>query len=159
MDSSVKAGISFGLTSGTITTLGLMVGLDAGTSSQIAVTGGVLTIAIADAFSDALGEHISQESENQHSAKEIWLATISTFFTKLLFALTFLLPVVLLPLSTAVLASVVYGMGVLAIVSFFIAKQEKETVWKVILEHVSIAIVVVIASFFVGSWIKTVFLV
>ena len=56
MKHSLKVGFSFGLTSGIITTLGLMVGLHSGTNSKIAVIGGVLTIAIADAFSDALKE-------------------------------------------------------------------------------------------------------
>jgi len=71
MKVSVKKGFSFGLTSGIITTLGLMVGLNAGTHSKIVVIGGILSIAIADAFSDALGMHISEEAENQHSNKEI----------------------------------------------------------------------------------------
>ena len=44
---SLKIGFSFGLTSGVITTLGLMVGLHSGTNSKLAVMGGILTIAIA----------------------------------------------------------------------------------------------------------------
>ena len=55
--------MSFGLTSGIITTLGLIVGLHSGTHSKLAVIGGILTIAMADAFSDALGIHVSEESE------------------------------------------------------------------------------------------------
>ncbi|MBW2265656.1 MAG: hypothetical protein JRF28_05735, partial [Deltaproteobacteria bacterium] len=55
MKHALKTGLSFGLTSGTITTLGLMVGLHSGTHSKLVVLGGILTIAIADAFSDALG--------------------------------------------------------------------------------------------------------
>ena len=54
MNHSVKTGFSFGFTSAIITTLGLMVGLNAGTHSRLVVLGGILTIAIADAFSDAL---------------------------------------------------------------------------------------------------------
>ncbi|MBW1641510.1 MAG: VIT1/CCC1 transporter family protein, partial [Deltaproteobacteria bacterium] len=72
MKRSLRKGISFGLTSGTITTLGLMVGLHSGTHSRMVVIGGILTIAVADAFSDALGIHISAESENECSPKEIW---------------------------------------------------------------------------------------
>jgi len=67
----LKVGFSFGLTSGIITTLGLMVGLNAGTHSKLVVIGGILTIAIADAFSDALAIHISEESENRHTAKQV----------------------------------------------------------------------------------------
>ena len=71
MRHSLRVGFSFGITSGIITTLGLMVGLNSSTRSGLVVIGGILTIAIADAFSDALGIHISEESENRHTAKEI----------------------------------------------------------------------------------------
>ncbi|KKK69804.1 hypothetical protein LCGC14_2930360, partial [marine sediment metagenome] len=52
MKHTIKTGFSFGLTSGIITTLGLMVGLSSGTKSRLAVIGGVLIIAIADSLSD-----------------------------------------------------------------------------------------------------------
>ena len=81
MKKSLRVGFNFGLTSGIITTLGLIVGLHAGTHSTLVVIGGVLTIAIADSFSDALGIHVSQESENKDS-KTVWEATITTFLTK-----------------------------------------------------------------------------
>ena len=59
----LRSGVSFGLTSAVITTLGLMVGLHSGTGSKLVVLEGIITIAIADAFSDALGMHISKEAE------------------------------------------------------------------------------------------------
>ena len=61
MKNSVRTGVSFGLTSAVITTLGLMVGLHSGTHSKMIVLSGIFTIAIADAFSDGLGIHISKE--------------------------------------------------------------------------------------------------
>ena len=67
MEHSFRVGMSFGLTSGIITTLGLIVGLHSGTHSKLAVIGGILTIAMADAFSDALGIHVSEESEATHT--------------------------------------------------------------------------------------------
>ena len=59
MKHSFKVGFTFGVTSGIITTLGLIVGLHSGTHSKIIILGGIIVIAIADAFSDALGIHIS----------------------------------------------------------------------------------------------------
>jgi ABC-type uncharacterized transport system permease subunit len=70
MKPSIKKGIGFGLTSGIITTLGLIVGLHSGTHSVNIIISGILIIAIADSFSDALGVHISEESENSNSNKE-----------------------------------------------------------------------------------------
>lgn len=154
---SLKTGLTFGLTSGIITTLGLMVGLQAGTHSKLAVIGGILTIAIADAFSDALGIHISEESENRHSVKEIWWSTVFTFLSKLIFASTFVVPVLLLPLSTAILASTIWGLALLNILSFFIAKEQNAKTWKVISEHLIIALTVVILTHQVGNWISSIF--
>jgi len=124
MKHSLKIGFSFGLTSGIITTLGLMVGLHSGTNSKLVVLGGILTIAIADALSDALGIHISEESEDKHSPKEIWEATTSTFVSKFVFALTFIVPVLLLELSTAIVVGIIWGLSVLSILSFNIAKEQ-----------------------------------
>ena len=55
-NSSFKIGFGFGLASGVITTLGLMIGLFASTHSRVVVLGGILTIAIADSCSDAVLE-------------------------------------------------------------------------------------------------------
>jgi len=157
LNHSLKVGIYFGLTSGTITTLGLMVGLNAGTGSRLVVIGGILTIAIADAFSDALGIHISEESEISHTANEIWTSTIATFSTKFLFALTFLVPVLLLDLATAVVVSIIWGILVLCVLSFLLARQQGEKPWKVIAEHLVIALVVVFLTDLAGDWISTIF--
>jgi VIT1/CCC1 family predicted Fe2+/Mn2+ transporter len=156
LNHSVKTGISFGLTSGVITTMGLMVGLNSGTHSRLAVLGGILTIAVADAFSDALGIHIAEESENTHTSWEIWQSTIATFFSKFLFALTFAVPVLLLDLSAAVIASVVYGLTVLALLSYFLARDQRESPMKVIAEHIGIAVAVIVITHLTGEWIASV---
>lgn len=157
MEHSLKAGIAFGLTSGAITTLGLMVGLHSGTHSKLAVIGGIFTIAIADAFSDALGIHVSQESENEHTGKEIWMATLATFLSKLVFALTFVIPVIFLELTTAVMVSLAWGLSILALLSYAMARAQGKHPWKVIVEHLAIAAFVIALTHFVGVWISSVF--
>lgn len=157
MKQPIMSGLSFGLTSGIITTLGLIVGLNSGTHLRLAVIGGILTIAIADAFSDALGMHITEESRQKHNLKGIWQATGATFFSKLFFALTFLVPVLLLDLETAIIASIIWGLLALGVLSYKIALAEKEKPWKVISEHLLIAIVVVVLSQLVGELIGRVF--
>jgi VIT1/CCC1 family predicted Fe2+/Mn2+ transporter len=157
MRESLKTGFNFGLTSGIITTLGLMVGLEAGTHSTLAVIGGILTIAIADSFSDALGIHISEESKNRHTGKEIWEATVSTFFSKFIFAMVFIVPVLLFELYTAVIVSVVWGLLAISVLSFVMAKKQNEAAWKVVGEHLAIAITVIIVTHYAGEWIALTF--
>jgi VIT1/CCC1 family predicted Fe2+/Mn2+ transporter len=150
---SILTGFSFGSTSGIITTLGLMVGLHSGTHSRSVVLGGILTIAIADAFSDALGIHVSEESENKHTLREIWISTIATFLAKFLFAMTFVIPVMLFSLNYAILVSVLWGMLLLGIFSYYLAVSQNVNPWGVIGEHLLIATVVVILTHLIGDWI------
>ncbi|MDN5327924.1 MAG: vacuolar iron transporter family protein [Candidatus Woesearchaeota archaeon] len=150
---SVRKGFGFGLTSGIITTLGLIVGLNSSTHSLIAVIGGILTIAIADALSDSLGIHVSEEFENQHTTKEIWESTFSTFISKFVFALTFIVPFLFLQISTAIIVCVVWGLSLIAIFSYFMVKQENVAPYKVILEHLIIAIMVIVITYYVGDFI------
>ena len=157
MKDSVRIGITFGMTSAVITTLGLMVGLHSGTHSKIVVLGGILTIAIADAFSDALGIHVSQESQNKHSGKSIWESTLATFLSKFLFALTFIAPILLFELSTAILISVAWGFLAMSTYNFVIARQQKKNPWKPVIEHLVIGVIVVIITHFVGGWIADIF--
>ena len=152
MKQSIKTGLFFGLTSAIITTLGLMVGLHSFSGSKIVVIGGILTIAIADACSDALGIHVSEEAENAHTDREIWEATLTTFAAKFLFAMTFMIPVLAFELSTAIIIGVVWGLFILAILSYTIAKEEKQSSWKVIAEHLTIALIVVIVTHYIGDW-------
>ncbi len=155
MKDSLRTGVTFGLTSAVITTLGLMVGLHSGTHSKMVVLSGVLTIAIADAFSDALGIHILEESENVHTTKQIWVATVATFLAKFLFAMTFVVPVLLFSLSTAIGVSLIWGLSALTVLSYVIAKSQGEPPWKIVGEHLIIALVVIAITYWVGHWIKT----
>jgi VIT1/CCC1 family predicted Fe2+/Mn2+ transporter len=157
MSNALTSGIHFGLTSGVITTLGLMVGLYSGTHSELAVIGGIITIAVADAMSDALGIHMAKEAENQHNHRDIWIATIATFVAKFLMSALFLIPVLLLPLSQAVFTSIFMGLVVQTVLSYQIASSRGESVIHGIIEHVGIAIAVVIASYFIGVWVAKVF--
>jgi len=152
---SFKTGLGFGLTSGIITTLGLIVGLHAGTHSKMVILGGLLVIAIADAFSDALGIHVSEESDRKQSKKQIWEATVSTFLSKFFVALTFVIPIIFMQLSAAIMVSVLWGLFLIGTFSFYLAKQKGESPKNVILEHLFIAVLVIIVTNFLGNWVAT----
>ena len=154
MKISLRKGFSFGITTGIITTLGLMIGLYSSTESRLVVIGGIIIIAIADAFADSLGMHISEEAECMHKTKEIWESTFATFFSKFLFTLTFLIPLLFFGLSNAIIISIFWGIFLLSILSFFIAKQQRINPLKVILEHVIITVFVVVITYLLGSFVK-----
>ncbi|MFA6981790.1 MAG: VIT1/CCC1 transporter family protein [Patescibacteria group bacterium] len=150
----INKGISFGVTSGVITTLGLMVGLNASTQSRVAVLSGILSIAIADSFSDAMGMHVSEESQSESSNSQIWKTTILTLLSKLVVALSFAVPIVLFPLNIGVKVCVLWGVLITTVFSYRLAKNRNENALHTVSEHVGIAIFVVIASYFVGKIIS-----
>ncbi|MDH5231059.1 MAG: hypothetical protein OEY38_13425 [Gammaproteobacteria bacterium] len=154
---AISTGLNFGLTSGVITTLGLIVGLHSGTNSMLAIIGGIITIAIADSMSDALGIHISKESDPNAKKADIWIATITTLVAKMLMALSFVLPMLFLDLTQAIIASVIWGMTVIALLSYWLAKKAGENPIFVLAEHLGITIIVILTTHSVGDWIAVKF--
>lgn len=152
-----RTGLFFGATSGVITTIGLITGLNAGTHSMAAVLGGIFVIAVADAMSDALGIHLAEEAKPTATASHIWSATVSTFLNKLFFALSFAVPLLLLPLEQAVIASLLWGMLVIIVLSYFLARAQKAPPLMIIGEHLGIAILVVVLSHLIGVWVSKTF--
>lgn len=134
-----------------------MVGLHSGTHSKAVVVGAILMIAVADSFADAMGIHVHEESENEHSSKEIWTATLATLLAKFLMAGTFLAPVLLFRLDHAIIVSVIWGAIVLAVLSYKLARHQGIGPAKVMAEHLAIAGVVVALTHSLGDWVGNVF--
>lgn len=153
----VRTGLYFGATSGVITTIGLITGLHAGTHSVAAVLGGIFVIAVADAMSDALGIHLAEEADPDTTHAHVWAATVSTFLNKFVFALSFAVPLLFLPLDQAVIASIAWGMLVITVLSYYLARAQDASPLKVIGEHLGIAIVVIVLSHLIGNWVGRTF--
>jgi VIT1/CCC1 family predicted Fe2+/Mn2+ transporter len=127
-----RTGLFFGATSGVITTIG-------------------------DAKSDALGIHLAEEADPDATPQHVWAATISTFLNKFFFALSFSVPLLLLPLDQAVLASLLWGMLVIIVLSYFLARAQNASPIMIIGEHLGIAILVVVLSHLIGVWVGETF--
>jgi len=141
---------SFGAVSAIITNLGLIVGLRTGEHAKLSIIVGILVIALADNIADSMGIHIYQESECLKT-REVWLSTFTNFITRLLVSLTFILLVIFLPIRAGIACSLLWGLLLLAAISYTIAKDRRANVYLVILEHLVIAIIVIIASNFIGK--------
>lgn len=72
---------------------------------------------------------------------------------KFLTALTFVVPVLLLPLEEAMMVSVVWGLTLLAVLSYLLARAQRIAAWKVIAEHVIIGVSVIAITHYLGDWI------
>ena len=141
---------SFGSTSAIITNLALMAGLHSEANAKINIMGGILVIAIADNISDSFGIHIYQESENIET-REVWISTIFNFISRILVSLNFVALILLLPLNAAIISSIIWGLLLLAAVSYMIAKNEAGNPYLAILTHILIAVVVIFLSNLIGD--------
>lgn len=153
MDKSIKRGLGFGITSGIITTIGLMVGLYAATNSKLAILGGIITIAIADSLSDSFGIHVSEEFSGAKT-KNILKSSLYTFLSKLITAALFVFPIIFFNLKLAMLICLGMGIFLLIIFNYFLSKENNESPIRIIFEHVSLASIVVLLSYFVGKLIN-----
>ncbi|MEI8061612.1 MAG: hypothetical protein WCG99_04975 [Candidatus Berkelbacteria bacterium] len=153
MKTSIRKGLGFGLTSGIIATLGMMIGLNQGTHSTTVVLAGIGVIAVTDALSDAVAVFMADETELKPEVS-IWQESLSTFFSKFLIGVSFALPVIFMDLSDAVIFSIIYGLILITILSYFVAKSEKRPVVKIVLGHLAATVVVVIVSALVGGWVE-----
>jgi len=104
-----------------------------------------------------MGIHVSEESEKKHTTKEIWEATISTFLSKFFLAILFVIPILLFELTTAIFISVFFGLSLLTIISISLSKGGKIERFKVVAEHLIIALIVISITHFVGDWIAFTF--
>ena len=158
MRRAFRIGFSFGLPSGIVTTLGLIVGLNSATQSRFLVIGGILTIAIADSISDAMGMHFVQESENHLSHEDVWKATLLTFIAKFLFSFIFIIPVIIFDLNTAIIICIMIGAYLIFTISFIIARERNDNPWRVISSHLVITFIVIIITHYVGIFITNTFI-
>jgi vacuolar iron transporter family protein len=143
---------SIGSTAAITTSMGLIAGLAHGDAPKASIIAGLLIIAVADNISDTLGIHIYKESEGA-SKRDTLLFTYGNFFARLLIVLTFVLIVFILPTFAAVITASVWGLVLLAILSYLIAKNKNTNHWREIIWHLSIATAVIFGSKLLGNLI------
>jgi len=141
---------SFGSTSAVITNLALMAGLHTQANAKVSIIGGILVIALADNVSDSFGIHIYQESEKIETL-EVWISTILNFTSRVIVSMSFVVLMLMLPLNAAIISSMIWGLLLLAVISYMIAKNESENPYLSILTHVLIAVAVIFISNIVGE--------
>jgi vacuolar iron transporter family protein len=147
---------SFGATSSTVTSLGIIFGLLTSGNPKASVIGSLLVIAVADNIADSLGIHIYRESTATHK-ENTRMFTISNFITRFGITLTFVVLFTFLPIDYAAAFCTVIGFGILTFLSYLIGVQRKTSVAREILIHLGIAIPVIVISHFVGQLIFTIF--
>ncbi len=147
---------SFGATSSTVTSLGIIFGLLTSGNPKASIIGSLLVVAIADNIADSLGIHIYRESTATEK-ENTRMFTISNFLTRFGITLTFVLFFALFPVEIAAYSCVTIGLGVLVFLSYLIGVQRKTSISREVFIHLGVAIPVIIISRFLGQLIFALF--
>jgi vacuolar iron transporter family protein len=147
---------SFGATSSTVTSLGIIFGLLSSSNPKAGVIGSLLVIAVADNIADSLGIHIYRET-SATKKENTRMFTISNFITRFGITFTFVALFAFLPIGYASALCVMIGFGILIFLSYLIGVQRQTSTIKEILIHIGIAIPVIVISHFLGQLIFSLF--
>ena len=142
---------SFGATSAVTSSLALMIGLDQLGIPTLGIIGALLVIAFADNIADSLGMHIYAESKSKSHTK---LNTATNYLTRLGITLLMVAIVAALPLRYAIAVSVIFGLAIIAVLSYFIAKTHDMNPGHTVAEHLVVTMAVLVASQIIGSLIS-----
>ncbi|MBI5355348.1 MAG: hypothetical protein HZB68_02725 [Candidatus Aenigmarchaeota archaeon] len=102
-------GIAFGAVDGVVLALGVLTGMSV-LGDRTTVFLSLFATGIADAFGNAVGMHVEEESEGNTSRQRVWATTILTFIGTIVVFVVLITPIMLFPLSLAVRVSWVVGM-------------------------------------------------
>ena len=144
--------LSFGGPAAIVTGMALIVGLGAATIAKSAVITGLLIIGIADNLTDSLSVHIYQESEKL-AERDAFRTTVANFFTRVFVCITFIVILLLLPASRAILVSLIWGFALLSVLSYFLARTRGVSAVSEILKHCALALAVIAISRAIGTWL------
>lgn len=144
--------VTFGGTAAIVTSMALITGLAAANASRHSVIGALLIIAVVDNLTDSLGIHMYQESECLEK-REAFIGTLANFATRLILCLSFVLIIAVLGVQAAAGWSVLWGMALLAVLSYFVARHRSLNTASEVAKHVAIALLVIFVSKGLGLWI------
>lgn len=138
-------GFSFGGTAAIVTSMGVIVGFSASTVARGPIVSSLLIVALADNISDSLSIHLYQESENL-DGRAAFRATLTNFAARLVVSLSFVVLVLVLPRNVLAGVSLGWGMLLLGVLSYVLARARKVSTWREVAKHLLIAAIVVVVS-------------
>jgi len=140
---------SMGATAGIITSMGLIAGLTQGVEAKTSIITGLLIIAIADNVSDSFSIHMYKESEGA-SSHDVNFFAFGNFLVRLFFVFSFISIVLIFPPFLALIISSVWGLLLLATLSYLITINKKTNPLPMIIRHLLIALLVLAGSKLLG---------
>lgn len=152
-------GTYFGVISGAITTIGLIMGMSSGTGSKIAIIVSILTIAISDTLSDAFGMYMSKKAGNlEDDSYKPLKEAIGVIGSKFIISMSFLIPFLMYNnLDTSRYISVIWAYIIIICSSGYLTKLREESFTNNGIKYIIITTIVILLTHFSGGCISELF--
>lgn len=148
--------LTFGITSGVMTTIGLLAGMNSATGAKLPIVASIAVIACADSLSDSFGMFMSKLGERGTSKIKAFRFALGTLAGKFFFPLTFLLPIMLFDsLSLSVWVDIAWGLLVLSILTIEQAIVKEESIKRNLLQNLELATLSMGLSSLIGRLIAS----
>jgi len=145
---------SFGLVSGAVTVMGMIIGTATATASTSMVILSIFLVALGEALGDSLGGFMEKKVERMSSFKKALYRAknlgFGIFFTEASFAIWFLF----LPVKLGVILSLLYGILLISFVSVEESFIKDQRLSKTLFINLTLFFITVAASYFVGFLAK-----
>lgn len=155
MDSSSLQGMYFGLTEGTVTTLGIIIGMLASIPSKKAIFSAVIAASLSDSFGDSIGLYYSEEVTGRTQGIT---AVKNMVFFKLLMATLYLAPLVIFKnLKTGIYVSIILALIVISLSFYNLALIKEINTNEFVVKNTIAVGIVILITFYVVSTVERFF--
>ncbi len=148
--------ISYGGTAAVVTSTALLSGLSAAGGTRPVMVSALLIAAVADNLADALSIHIFQESEHMDTRDAV-IGAVTNYLARLLLCVSFIPLVIIFPLADIEKAAILWGMSLLVVLTWLVARERGANVLTEVAKHLLVALIVITASMTAGHWIGRLF--
>jgi len=139
LDSDLRQGLIFGVSSGVITTSGLLAGLVQTPVSSIILIVTIVSLAISDGISESYGLFISKKVEEPDDKGQGPVKSfIGLLFTKMFVVLSFLIPLLFsrkLGYYKNMMWPILWGLLILTILDYYASRLRKEKMLPYLIKH------------------------
>ena len=157
LDADLRQGLIFGVSSGVITTSGVLAGLVQTSVSPVIVIVTVVSLAISDGISESYGLFISKKVEKpKDNGRGPIKSFIGLLFTKMIIVLSFLIPLLFsrkLGYYKNMIWPILWGVLILTILDYYASCLRKEKMVPYLIKHYILLFITVGLNVFFGRMI------
>jgi len=152
MDSSSLQGIYFGLTEGTVTTMGIIIGMFASMPIKKAIFSAVIAATLSDSLGDSIGLYYSEEARGGKNAIN---AVMNMVLCKLLVSFIYIIPLFFIKsLKTGIFVSILIALLVIYKSFHNLASIKEVDPTEFIIKNTLTIVAVIIITYYIINVIK-----